>query len=190
MRSEIPASLLDDLVRNREGTSSNPRHIRENNALDDADGNATATAAAEPTTTSDGALLGLCGNQLNNDPEHQCFEDAVRMLGVQLLTPVEGDIGPRMLRIPGIPNGRFLPHQVWGVRFIVELILADRPPVALIADDMGLGKTHCALATLLYLKYSINQAAAGRPLLCLDGKLVAQLERVLRIIGAENEIYG
>ena len=166
MRPEIPAPLLDDLVGNGADTSSNPRHIRENNALDDADGNATATAAAEPTTTSDGALLGLCGDQLNNDFEHQCFEDAVRMLGAQLLTPVEGDIGPRMLRISEIPNGRFLPHQVWGVWFIVERILADRPPVALIADDMGLGKSHCALTTLLYLKYIINQAAAGRPLPC------------------------
>ena len=93
MRPEIPASLLDDLVCNRADTSSNPRHIRENNTLDNADGNATATAAAEPTTTSDRALLGLCGDQLNNDFEHQCFEDAVRMLGAQLLTPVEGNIG-------------------------------------------------------------------------------------------------
>jgi len=36
----------------------------------------------------------------------------------------------------------FLPHQVWGVWFIVERILADCPPVALIANDMGLGKTY------------------------------------------------
>ena len=112
MHSEIPASLLDDLVHNGADTSSNPGHIRENNALDDADSNATATAAAEPTTTRDEALLGLCGDQLKNDFEHQCFEDAVRMSGAQLLTPVKGDIGPQMLRIPGIPNGRFLPHQV------------------------------------------------------------------------------
>ena len=31
------------------------------------------------------------------------------MLGAEELTPVEGDIGPRILEIPGIPNGRFLP---------------------------------------------------------------------------------
>ena len=112
MRPEIPASLHDALVRNRSDTSSNPGHIRENYPLDDPDGNATATAAGEPTTTSDGALLGLCGDQLNNDFEHQCLEDAVRILGAQLLTPVEGDIGPRMLTIPGISNGQFLPHQL------------------------------------------------------------------------------
>ena len=171
MPPEIPASQLDDLVRNRADTSSNPRHIRENNALNDADGNATATAAAKPTTTSDRALLGLCSDQLNNDFEHQCFPDAMRILGVQLLAPAEGDIGPRMLEILGIPNGQFLPHQVWGVWFIVERILADRPLVALIADDMRLVKTHYALAILLFLKYiiNLNQVAAGRSLPCLDG---------------------
>ena len=94
VRPEIPSSLLDDLVHNGVDTRSNPQHISENNPLDDADGNATATTAAEPTTTSDGALLKLCGNQLKNDFEYQCFKDGVRMLGAQLLRPVEGDIGP------------------------------------------------------------------------------------------------
>ena len=115
MRPKIPTSLLDDLVRNGADIELDPQHIRQNNALDDADDNATATAAAEPTATSDGALLGLCGDQLDNDFEHQFFQNAVTTLGAQLLTPEEDDIGPRMLGIPGIPNGRFLHHQVSGV---------------------------------------------------------------------------
>ena len=98
-----------------------------------------------------------------------------------------------MLRIPGIPNGLFLVHQVRGVWFMVERILADPSPMALIANDMTLGKTHCTLATLLYLKCIINQAAVGRPLPCLGGKsvvqLVAQIEKFPRIFGVENEIY-
>ena len=65
--------------------------------------------------------------------------------------------------------------------------------MALIAHDMGLGRTHYALATLLYLKYIINQAAVGSPLLCLGGKsvaqLVAQFERVPQIFDVENETY-
>jgi len=108
---EIPSSLLDTLVYNG-ADRSNPGDIRENNVLDDADDDATATAAADPTTTSDEALLGLCGDQLNNDFEHQYLQDAVRMLGAELLTPVTCEIGPRMLKIPGVPYGGFLPHQV------------------------------------------------------------------------------
>jgi hypothetical protein len=37
-----------------------------------------------PTVTGDGALVRLCGDQLNNDFEHQYFEDAVRNLGAEL----------------------------------------------------------------------------------------------------------
>ena len=88
----------------------------------------------------------------------------------------------------GNPQWTVLPHQVWGVWFIVERILADRPSGALIADDMGLGKTHCALVTLLYLKYIMNQAAAGIPLPCLDEKSVAQFKRVPRIFDTKNGV--
>ena len=71
----------------------------------------------------------------------------------------------------------------------MERILADRPPVALIADDMGLGKTHCMLATLLYLKYIIDEAAAGKSLACLGGKAVGELQSVAWIFGVDNEAY-
>ena len=64
MRPEIPTALLDDLVRNRAEIELDPRHIRENNALEDADNNATAASAAEPTATIDETLLILCGDQL------------------------------------------------------------------------------------------------------------------------------
>jgi len=110
---EKTSSLLDALVSNG-ANQSNPRHIRENNALDVTDDNQTATAAADPTTTSKGTLLELSGDQLNNDFEYQYFEDAVRKLGVERLIPVKRDIGPRMLKILGIPQGGFHPDQVQG----------------------------------------------------------------------------
>jgi len=111
------------------------------------------------------------------------------MLRAELLTAVEGNIGPRMLRIQRILRGRFHPDQVWVVWFIVERMLADPPPVALIADNMGLRKTYCTLATLLYLKHIIDEAGAGRPLACLGGKLVEESEEVLRIFCDDSEVY-
>ena len=66
-------------------------------------------------TRKDGDLLGLCVDHLNNDFEHQCFEEAYHKLHTSLLEEAEGDIGPRMLKILGIPQGRFLPHQIWGI---------------------------------------------------------------------------
>ena len=41
----------------------------EKHALE-GDDDATAAATVNPTTTSDGTLLGSCGDQLNNDCEH------------------------------------------------------------------------------------------------------------------------
>ncbi|KAG0638076.1 hypothetical protein HOY80DRAFT_1049174 [Tuber brumale] len=75
---------------------------KENQALEN-NQDATAAVVTDPTTTSDGALLRLCGDQLNNNFEYQCFEDAMRILGAELLVPVKGNIRPRMLRISGIP---------------------------------------------------------------------------------------
>jgi len=111
------------------------------------------------------------------------------MVGVEFLTPVEGEIGPCMLRLPGIPRGIFLPYPVWGIWFIVERILTHSPPVALITEDMGLGKTHSALATLRYLKHIVDEAGAGRPLAYLRGKSVQELEEVLWIFGNNIEVY-
>jgi len=61
--------------------------------------------------------------------------------------------------------------------------------VALITDEMGVGKTHCALATLLYLKHIVDDAAAGRPLACLGGKSLEELEEVTEIFGDDIVIY-
>ena len=76
--------------------------LGKNHRLEAAD-DAQAAATADPTTTSDGALVGHCGDQLNNDFEFQYFEGAVIMLEAEILTTVKSDIGPHMLRIPGIP---------------------------------------------------------------------------------------
>ncbi|KAG0133819.1 hypothetical protein HOY82DRAFT_603468 [Tuber indicum] len=82
----IPSSLVESIIQTGQDRSI-PRHIREHNALE-ADEDATAAAVADPTTSSDGALHGLGYDQLNNDFEYQCLEEAVRMLRAELLAPV------------------------------------------------------------------------------------------------------
>jgi len=113
-------------------------------------------------------LQGLCTDNLNNDFEHQCFDEALWQLGARALAPTPGDIGDHMLEIPGIPNARFLPHQVWGVGFILKLFMNEDGlglTSALIADDMGLGKTNTALGTVLHIKWLLRRAEANKPIL-------------------------
>ena len=112
-------------------------------------------------------LQGLCANNLNNDFEHQCFDDAMWQLGTRELQPASGDIGEHVLEIPGIPKARYLPHQVWGVGFVLQRFMqVDNLGLTgvLIADDMGLGKTYTALGAVLHIKWLIKCAKQDKPI--------------------------
>ena len=122
-----------------------------------------------------GNFLELASTNLNNDFEHQCFEVAVGRLGVSHLPRKAEDIVPHLFGIPGIPKGRFLPHQVWGIWFLVERVVGKSLPVALLADHMGLGKTFTALGALLHLKWISSETTEGRGLACLEGRCVQDL---------------
>lgn len=141
---------------------------------------------------SEGELLRFASSNLDNDFEHQCFEIAVPRLGARRLPPREGDMGPHVFGIPGIPTGRFLPHQVWGIWFLVDRVLTSPVPVALLADDMGLGKTFTALGALLHLKWIASEAALGRRLSCLNGLTISDLRdnAVPPFLGSEKEVYS
>ena len=136
-----------------------------------------------------GGLLNIVSSNLNNDFEHECFAVAVRRLSAQLLQPMQGDIGPRVFSVPGIPTGRFLPHQIWGIWFLVDRVIGNFPPVAMLADDMGLGKTFTVLAALLHLKWLSSEAASGRKFACLDGLSVNELEEAPPFFGEWKEKF-
>ena len=125
--------------------------------------------------SNQGTLLDIATSNRNNVFEHECLDLAIQNLGASLLPAVEGDMGPQVFRIPGIPKGRFLPHQVWGIWFLVDRIVENSVPVALLADDVGLGKTFTALGALLHLKWISSEAALGRRLACLDDGTVNDL---------------
>jgi hypothetical protein len=91
--------------------------------------------------------------------------------------------------IPGILNGQFLPHQVWGVWFLVARVVSDTALVALLADDIGLGKTYTALGILFHLKWGLSEASAGWEVACFDGCSVEDLDNVFPFFGSENDIY-
>jgi hypothetical protein len=123
-------------------------------------------------------LLDVVFPNLINDFEHNCLDRTIWRLRAQWLEPRDGDIGPILMGIPGIPNGWFLLHQVWGVWFLVACVISDTTPVALLADDMGLRKTFNMLGTLLYLKWVLSEASAGRELACFYVRSVEDLDNV------------
>jgi len=178
----IPTDLVDSILRTGFKDLSVTRHrVPEGDA----------TVPAEVVGVAQQAqFLDLTATNLNNDFEHHCFDVAVRRLGASQLVSMEGDIGPHVFRIPGIPKGRFLPHQVWGIWFLVERVIGYSPPVCLLADDMGLGKTFTALGALLHLKWISSEAALGNKLACLEDRTVEDLgDDVPPFFGLAKEVF-
>ena len=179
---EIPIDLIDSLIRTTFKDRSIYRH-REAEA---------GESSTEVTQISNqGILVDIATSNLNNDFEHECLDLAIQKLGASLLPAVEGDMGPQVFRIPGIPKDQFLPHQVWGIWFLVDRIVGNSGPVALLADDMGLGKTFKALGALLHLKWISSEAALGRRLACLDDRTVNDLgDEAPPFFGSEKEVFN
>ena len=129
-------------------------------------------------------LEGHCANQLNNAFEHQCFDEAVKYLGAKPLAVTPQDIGDPVLSIPGIPNGRFLAHQVWGAWYCVRSIINNNGlKGVMVADDMGMGKTFTALATALHLKWLADEAEKGVKLPCYAGETVEEQKEKPQFFG-------
>jgi len=148
----IPSLLLDSILRGGFKDLSITRHREADLGV--------STDVAEVSQQAN--LLEIASTNINNDFEHECFDLAVRRLGAHQLQAAEGDIGPKVFGIPGVPSGRFLPHQVWGIWFLVDRVIGNSPPVALLADYMGLGKIYTALGALLHLRWISSEAASGR----------------------------
>ena len=180
-RPIIPDEILDSILKTGFKDRSKARH-RE---LEPGDPTQVAKEASEKPE-----ILDLVTANLDNDFEHECFQIAVRRLSASQLLAQEGDIGSHVFEIPGIPNGRSLPHQVWGIWFLVERVIGNSPPVALLADDMGLGKTYTSLGALLHLKWISSQARSRRKLACLEDRTVEDLgDTVPPFFGSAKDRY-
>ena len=133
----------------------------------------------------------IATTKINNDFEHECLDLAVQRLSALRLEARQGDMGPVVFGIPGIPGARFRPHQISGIWFLVNRVIGNSPPVALLADDMGLGKTYTALGALLHLKWISSEAPSGRKLSCLADRTVSELpvDDVPPFFGAERQIF-
>ena len=177
----IPLELVDSLLRTGFKDLSIQRH-REEDSRDPAQ--AIEVAAQKKD------LLDTLTTNLNNDFAHECLDIAVLRLGASHLPRTEQDIGTQVFAIPGIPQGRFLPHQVCGIWFLVDRVIGNCPPRALLADDMGLGKVFTALGALFDLKWILAEAASGQRLACLEDQTVEELgDAVPPFFDPENEVF-
>jgi len=72
-----------------------------------------------PENTS--SVLNTVLNTINNEFEHECLEEAVRLLNARPVRQSPDDRIPgRKYSIPGLPGTKLLAHLVWAIWFIVR----------------------------------------------------------------------
>jgi hypothetical protein len=142
------------------------------------------------------SVLNMVLNTINNEFEHECLNEAVRMRKAH---PIRQSIDDRVpgpkYSIPGLPGMKFLAHQVLGIWFIVRRWVWDTAmPGALVADEMGLGKTFTSVAATMICKLLTEKVVMGLPLSILWGNTFGEWLNLAEndfpeIISDEREWY-
>jgi hypothetical protein len=147
-----------------------------------------------PDNTS--SVLSTVLNTIINEFEHECLEEAVRLVNAHPIRQSSDDCIPdRKYSIPGLPGTMFLVHQVWANWFIVRRGVWDADiPGALVVDAMGLGKTLTSVAAALRWKLATEKVEMGLPQLIFWGNTLAEWVKMVpnnfpRIIGEERKWY-
>jgi len=142
------------------------------------------------------SVLNTVLNTLNNEFEHECLDEAVRLLNARPIRQSPDHRVPgHKYSIPGLPGTKFLAHQVWAIWFIVRRWVWDADmPGALVADEMGLGKTFTSVAAAILCKLVTEKVVMGLQLSIVWGNTLEQWVILAdndfpSIVGEEREWY-
>jgi len=124
-----------------------------------------------------GAVLSTVRNTINNEFEHECHDEAVRLLNVHPIhQSIDECVSGHKYSIPDLPETKFLAHQVWAIWFIVRRWDWDAAmPGALVADEMSLGMTFTSVAAAMLCKLVTKKVVMGLPLSILWGNTLEEL---------------
>ena len=128
----------------------------------------------DPDNTS--SVLSTVLNTINNEFEHECLNEAVRLLNAHPIRQSTDDRVPgHKYSIPGLPGTKFLAHQVWAIWFIVRRWVWDTDmPGALVVDEMGLGKTFTSVGAAMLCKLVTEKVVMGLPLSIVWGNTLEE----------------
>jgi len=142
------------------------------------------------------SVLSTILNTINNEFEHKCLYEAVRLPNAHpICQSTEDHVPGHKYSIPGLPGSKFLAHQVWAIWCIVRRWDWDADmPGALVADNMGLGKTFTSVAAAMLCKLVTEKVVMGLPLSILWGNTLEEWVILAHnnfpgIVGEEREWY-
>jgi len=133
------------------------------------------------------SVLNMILNTINNEFEHECLDEAVRLLNARpIRQSPDASVPGRKYSIPGLPGTKFLAHQVWAIWFIVSRWVSDADmPGALVADEMGLQQTFTLVAAAMFCKLVTEKVVMGLPLSILWGNTLEE-----SVILVDNDFPG
>src|SRR5882757_6901773 len=140
LTSEQLKEIIEDETKTDQGSSEVQEQVEDGEEV------------LDPDNTS--SVLSTVLNTINNEFEHECLDEAVRLLNAHPIRQSTDDrVAGHKYSIPGLPGTKLLAHQVWAIWFIVRRWLCDADmPGALVADEMGLGKTVTSVAATMLCK--------------------------------------
>jgi len=175
--AQLTSEQLKEIIEDEKKTDQGAREVQEQ--VEDGE------EVLYPDNTR--SVLSTVLNTINNEFEHECLDEAVRLLNVHPIHQSADDRVPgHKYSIPGLPGTRFLAHQVWAIWFIVRRWVWDaNMPGALVADEMGLGKTFTSVAAAMHCKLLTEKVVMGLPLSILWGNTLEEW-----VIFVDNDFPG
>jgi len=175
--AQLTSEQLKEIIEDEKKTDQGSREVQEQVEDDE--------EVLDPDNTS--SVLSTVLNTINNEFEHECLDETVRLLNAHLIPQSTDDRVPgHKYSIPGLPGTQLLPHQVWAIWFIARRWVWDADmPGALVADEMGLGKTFTSVAAAMLCKLVTEKVVMGLPLSILWGNTLEEW-----VILAHNDFPG
>ena len=142
--AQLTSEQLTEIIEYEKKTDKGAREVQEQAEDGEED--------HDPENTA--SVLNTALDTINNGLEHECHDDAVRLLNVHLIRQSMDDRVPgRNYSIPRPPGTKFMEHQVWAICFIVRRWVWDTDMLgALVADEMGLGMTFSLVLVAMICK--------------------------------------
>ena len=164
--AQLTSKQLKELIEDEQNTDKRAREVQEQ--VEDGE------EVLNPANTN--SVFDTVLSTINNKFEHECLEEAVRLLNAHPICQSSDDHVPgHKYSIPSLPGTKFLAHQVWALRFIVRRWVWDADmPGALVADEMGLGKTFTLVAATMICKLVTKKDVLGLPLSILWGNTLEE----------------
>ena len=142
------------------------------------------------------SVLNTLLSTINNEFEHECLDEAVRLLNAHPIHQSTDDCVPgHKYSIPVLPGTKFLARHVQAIWFIVRRCVWEADlPGTLVADEMGLGKTSTSVAVAMLCQLVTEKVVMGLPLSILWGNTLEECVILAHddfpsIVGEEREWY-